>query len=150
MSVNYYENKDPKTRRLTMRLTEAESDTLSDIINRTKIIKDSNGKPLHFWKTTQIVQFLIDIVSSDDLSDAVDAYDKKQQEIKLDKQSQIELLATRKYYTYQLQRIGTNINQIAKKANSTNTVVLQDLEDIKNLMTAIKQEIKEKKVFDND
>lgn len=146
----YYENKDRKTQRLTMRLTDAEAKTLSDIINRKLIIKDSNGEPLNFWKTTQIVQFLIDSVSSDNLSDAVDAYDKKQQETKLDKQSQIELLATRKYYTYQLRRIGTNINQIAKKANSTNTVALQDLEDIKNLMTAIKQEIKDKKVFDDD
>lgn len=146
----YYENKDRKTQRLTMRLTDAEAKTLSDIINRKLIIKDSNGEPLNFWKTTQIVQFLIDSVSSDNLSDAVDAYDKKQQETKLDKQSQIELLATRKYYTYQLQRIGTNINQIAKKANSTNTVALQDLEDIKNLMTAIKQEIKDKQVFDDD
>lgn len=146
----YYENKDRKTQRLTMRLTDAEANTLSDITNRKLIIKDSNGEPLNFWKTTQIVQFLIDSVSSDNLGDAVDTYNKKQQETKLDKQSQIELLATRKYYTYQLQRIGTNINQIAKKANSTNTVALQDLEDIKNLMTAIKQEIKEKKVFDND
>lgn len=146
----YYENKDRKTQRLTMRLTDAEAKTLSDIINRKLIIKDSNGESLNFWKTTQIVQFLIDSVSSDNLSDAVDAYDKKQQETKLDKQSQIELLATRKYYTYLLQRIGTNVNQIAKKANSTNTVALQDLEDIKNLMTAIKQEIKNKKVFDDD
>ncbi len=41
--------------------------------------------------------------------------------------------------TAELQKIGVNINQIARRINSTGTVYAQDLEDIKGALTQIWQ-----------
>ena len=39
----------------------------------------------------------------------------------------------------ELQKIGTNINQIAKRVNATGTLYAQDIEDIKEAMAEIWQ-----------
>lgn len=44
-----------------------------------------------------------------------------------------------KALTAELQKIGTNINQIAKRANATGTLYAQDMEDIKGAMVEIWQ-----------
>ena len=41
--------------------------------------------------------------------------------------------------TAELQKIGTNINQIAKRVNATGTLYAQDIEDIKGAMAEIWQ-----------
>ena len=41
--------------------------------------------------------------------------------------------------TAELQKIGTNINQIAKRVNATGTLYAQDIEDIKEAMAEIWQ-----------
>ena len=41
--------------------------------------------------------------------------------------------------TAELQKIGVNVNQIARRINSTGTVYAQDLEDIKGALTQIWQ-----------
>ena len=41
--------------------------------------------------------------------------------------------------TAELQKIGVNINQIARRINSTGTVYAQDIEDIKGALTQIWQ-----------
>ena len=43
-----------------------------------------------------------------------------------------------KAMTAELQKIGTNINQIAKRVNATGTLYAQDIEDIKGAMAASK------------
>lgn len=42
-----------------------------------------------------------------------------------------------KAMTAELQKIGVNINQIARRVNATGSVYAQDLEDIKGAMTEI-------------
>ena len=42
-------------------------------------------------------------------------------------------------YNYQLGKIGTNINQIAKKANQTNCIYQSDIEDLKKEMESLWQ-----------
>ena len=42
-----------------------------------------------------------------------------------------------KAMTAELQKIGTNINQIAKRVNATGTLYAQDIEDIKGAMAEI-------------
>ncbi len=42
-------------------------------------------------------------------------------------------------YNYQLGKIGTNINQIAKKANQTNSIYQSDIEDLKKEMESLWQ-----------
>lgn len=44
-----------------------------------------------------------------------------------------------KAMTAELQKIGTNINQIAKRVNATGTLYMQDMEDIKGAMLEIWQ-----------
>ena len=44
-----------------------------------------------------------------------------------------------KAMTAELQKIGTNINQIAKRVNATRTLYAQDIEDIKGAMAEIWQ-----------
>ena len=44
-----------------------------------------------------------------------------------------------KAMTAELQKIGTNINQIAKRVNATGTLYAQDIEDIKGAMAEIWQ-----------
>lgn len=44
-----------------------------------------------------------------------------------------------KAMTVELQKIGTNINQIAKRVNATETLYAQDIEDIKGAMVEIWQ-----------
>lgn len=44
-----------------------------------------------------------------------------------------------KAMTAELQKIGTNINQIAKRVNATGTLYAQDMEDIKGAMLEIWQ-----------
>ena len=44
-----------------------------------------------------------------------------------------------KEMTAELQKIGTNINQIARRVNATGTVYAQDIEDIKGVLTEIWQ-----------
>ena len=44
-----------------------------------------------------------------------------------------------KAMTAELQKIGTNINQIAKRVNATGTLYMQDMEDIKGAMVEIWQ-----------
>ena len=42
-----------------------------------------------------------------------------------------------KEMTYEINKIGTNINQIAYKLNSTGTVSKEDVDEIKFLMTSV-------------
>jgi len=42
-------------------------------------------------------------------------------------------------YNYQLGKIGTNINQIAKKANQTNSIYQSDIEELKKEMESLWQ-----------
>ena len=42
-----------------------------------------------------------------------------------------------KAMTAELQKIGTNINQIAKRVNATGTLYMQDMEDIKGVLAEI-------------
>jgi len=42
-------------------------------------------------------------------------------------------------YNYQLGKIGTNINQIAKKANQTNSIYQSDIENLKKEMESLWQ-----------
>ena len=42
-------------------------------------------------------------------------------------------------YNYQLGKIGTNINQIAKKANQTNSIYKSDIDDLKKEMESLWQ-----------
>ena len=44
-----------------------------------------------------------------------------------------------KAMTAELQKIGTNINQLAKRVNDTGTLYAQDIEDIKGAMAEIWQ-----------
>lgn len=44
-----------------------------------------------------------------------------------------------KKMTYEMQKIGTNINQIAKRVNSTNTIYDEDIFEIKEQMKKIWQ-----------
>ena len=44
-----------------------------------------------------------------------------------------------KAMTAELQKIGTNINQIARRVNATGTLYAQDMEDIKGAMAEIWQ-----------
>ena len=44
-----------------------------------------------------------------------------------------------KAMTAELQKIGTNINQIARRVNATGTVYAQDIEDIKGVLAQIWQ-----------
>jgi hypothetical protein len=44
-----------------------------------------------------------------------------------------------KVLTAELQKIGTNINQIARRVNTTGTLYAQDMEDIKGAMAEIWQ-----------
>ena len=44
-----------------------------------------------------------------------------------------------KGHTAQLQKIGVNVNQIARRINSTGTVYAQDIEDIKGTLAKIWQ-----------
>ena len=46
-----------------------------------------------------------------------------------------------KAMTAELQKIGTNINQIARRVNATGTLYAQDMEDIKGAMAEIKREV---------
>lgn len=39
--------------------------------------------------------------------------------------------------TAELQKIGTNINQIARRVNATGTIYAQDIEDIKGVLNEI-------------
>ena len=42
-----------------------------------------------------------------------------------------------KAMTAELQKIGTNINQIARRVNATGTIYAQDIEDIKGVLNEI-------------
>ena len=42
-----------------------------------------------------------------------------------------------KAITAELQKIGTNINQIARRVNATGTIYAQDIEDIKGVLNEI-------------
>ena len=42
-----------------------------------------------------------------------------------------------KLMTAELQKIGTNINQIARRVNATGTIYAQDIEDIKGVLNEI-------------
>ena len=148
----YYENKPPKNHRLTMRLTDDEYEKLSNIMCYAFYVKNEKGQVVGFHRMTQIVQCLIDNLPYEVSTSAfANDYRQKQAEKKLDIQTKTELLASRKYYTYQMRRIGITLNQLNKKMNANaDAVSQQELEEIKSVIESIKQEIKAKGVFDDD
>lgn len=140
-----YENKEEKTNKVSFRLSDNEVNKIRDIVDRKIRVYNDNGDLLDFDRDPDVVRFLIDsFKGKSDQNFKVDSVKKERPSL----MDEAELLATRKYYNYQLRRIGITLNQLNKKTNVTGFDP-DELRNINDSIDSIKREIEKTGVFDD-
>lgn len=115
MKYEYYENNKPKKYHMvTVKLSDDEYNKLNDIADHKLLTLKDKNTAIFFHSKSDVLRFVIDNYKG---SSSSYWSTNKTKNIDDEIERQTKLIATRKYYTYQLQQIGKNINQIAKRAN---------------------------------
>lgn len=114
MNYVYYENNKSKPHMVTVKLSDDEYNKLTDIANNTLMTMKNDDTQICFDNRSDVLRFVLDNYTGSPNywwnNDKIYNNEEKYQH-------EAELIASRKYYAYQLRRIGTNLNQLTKKAN---------------------------------